>query len=73
MGNCDVEEAVTEWQKQLVDWCKHGCGVDARPSQMRLWQRREADQLVSQGILTKAKNHTQDRHGMYILNKSKKK
>lgn len=58
--------AHSPWQQKVLGWAARGCGIDARPSQMTKKQRRECEELVAEGLLRWAKNHSADKHGMFL-------
>lgn len=56
----------TSFQGWVLRMTTKGAGIDAAPGQLTAKERREADQLVAEGLLVKASNHTRDKYGMYI-------
>lgn len=60
------EERLTDWQKQLLRLCKWGAGVSCAPQDITKQQRQEGDELVAAGMIRTSKNHSADKHGMYV-------
>ena len=52
-------------QKYFLTLIEKGYGIDASPRELTRADREALDDLVSQGVIRKSKNHSKDKYGCY--------
>lgn len=57
---------LTDFQRWVMTTTGKGAGIDASPGAMTPKEFLECEDLVDRGMLERAKNHSSDRHGMFV-------
>lgn len=59
-------EELTDFQRWVMTATGKGAGIDASPGAMTPKERLECEALVDRGMLERVKNHSADKHGMFV-------